>query len=79
MKPLYITTGEPAGIGPDICLELADFPSERALVVLANRELMQQRAQQLNNNLELIEYHGQITPAQIGQLYIKSLPLAQPV
>jgi 4-hydroxythreonine-4-phosphate dehydrogenase len=79
VKPLYITTGEPAGIGPDICLELADFPSERTLVVLANRELMQQRAQQLNKNLELIEYQGQITPAPIGQLYIKSLPLAQPV
>ena len=36
MLPLYITSGEPAGIGPDICLSLADRIDERPLVVLAD-------------------------------------------
>ncbi len=28
MLPLYITSGEPAGIGPDICLSLANVIDE---------------------------------------------------
>ncbi len=43
--PLYITSGEPAGIGPDICLSLAERIDERPIVVLADRNLLQQRAQ----------------------------------
>lgn len=32
-RPLYITSGEPAGIGPDICLSLAERLDQRPLVV----------------------------------------------
>lgn len=45
--PLYVTSGEPAGIGPDICLSLAKRVDERPVVVLADRNLLQQRAQKL--------------------------------
>ena len=31
MLPLYVTSGEPAGIGPDICLSLAERVDERQL------------------------------------------------
>ena len=41
MRPLYVTSGEPAGIGPDICLSLADRQDERPIVVLADHELLQ--------------------------------------
>ncbi|MBO7705172.1 MAG: 4-hydroxythreonine-4-phosphate dehydrogenase PdxA, partial [Acinetobacter sp.] len=34
MLPLYVTSGEPAGIGPDICLSLAARIDERPIVVL---------------------------------------------
>ncbi len=34
--PLYITSGEPAGIGPDICLNLADRIDERPTVVFGS-------------------------------------------
>ena len=47
-KPVIaVTSGEPAGIGPDICLALAarDFPAR--LVVLGDRELIAERARQL--------------------------------
>ncbi len=57
--PLYITSGEPAGIGPDICLSLAERIDERPIVVLADRNLLQQRAQKLGMDIKFLEYTGQ--------------------
>lgn len=79
MLPLYITSGEPAGIGPDICLSLADRIDERPLVVLADLEMLRQRAQQLKLLVELIEYTGQTTSSAKGQLYVEHVPLKEPV
>ena len=59
MLPLYVTSGEPAGIGPDICLSLAGRVDERPVVVLADMQMLQQRAEQLNNHVELVAYRGQ--------------------
>lgn len=75
MKPLYITSGEPAGIGPDICLDLASQNVKRPLVVLGNRDLLQTRASKLDKTVEFIDYTGQATPASLNQLYIKNLEL----
>ena len=44
MLPLYITSGEPAGIGPDICLDLADRIDDRPVVVLADINMLRDRA-----------------------------------
>lgn len=83
LAPLYITSGEPAGIGPDICLDLAQFDlwsgQARPLVVLANQSLLQQRARALGKAVTLVAYQGQTEPALPGQLYVKDLPLAQAV
>lgn len=79
MLPLYITSGEPAGIGPDICLSLADRVDKRPIVVLADKNLLEQRAQLLNLPIQLIEYQGQSFSSEQGQLYIEHLPLNQDV
>lgn len=83
LKPLYITSGEPAGIGPDICLDLAQFvmsiDQARPLVVLANKSLLQQRAAELGKSITLLDYQAQTHTAKLGELYVKDLPLAQPV
>ncbi|ENX02356.1 4-hydroxythreonine-4-phosphate dehydrogenase [Acinetobacter sp. CIP 101934] len=79
MLPLYVTTGEPAGIGPDICLSLANRVDERPIVVLADLEMLGQRAQQLNLAIELIEYKGQESSSEEGQLYVEHVPLKQQV
>jgi len=79
MLPLYVTSGEPAGIGPDICLSLADRVDERPIVVLADLEMLGQRAQQLNLAIELIEYKGQESSSEEGQLYVEHVPLKQQV
>ena len=44
---IAITSGDPAGIGPDICLRLGDRKWPARLVVLGDRELFAARAQQL--------------------------------
>lgn len=76
MLPLYITSGEPAGIGPDICLSLADRVDERPIVVLADKQMLQQRAAHLDLNIELLDYAGQQVSSEAGQLYVEHVPLA---
>lgn len=79
MLPLYVTSGEPAGIGPDICLSLAQRVDERPLVVLADFNLLQQRATQLNLNVELVHYQQQTHSSAVGVLYVEHVPLLQDV
>ena len=40
---LALTAGEPAGIGPELCLQLATGNREAGLVVIASRELLRDR------------------------------------
>lgn len=79
MLPLYVTSGEPAGIGPDICLSLAERIDERPIVILADLELLKQRADQLGMNVELIPYQGQQKSSVSGQLFVEHVPLAHSV
>jgi len=44
---IALTPGEPAGIGPDLCLLLAQQPQGAELVTICDPELLQQRATQL--------------------------------
>lgn len=52
--PLVITAGEPAGIGPDLCVQLAAVTP--GLVVIADRDLLQQRAARLGIDLNIREW-----------------------
>lgn len=79
MLPLYVTSGEPAGIGPDICLSLAERVDERPIVVLADIHMLEQRAQILKLSVELIEYQGQESSSGIGQLFVEHVPVQQDV
>ncbi|ARJ41192.1 4-hydroxythreonine-4-phosphate dehydrogenase PdxA [Pantoea alhagi] len=78
---VVITPGEPAGIGPDVTLQLAqrDWPVE--LVVCASPQLLTERAQQLGLPLTLRQYQPG-TPAQpqrAGTLTVLPVELAAPV
>ena len=75
---LAITSGEPAGIGPDLCLQLAQQGHEQAYVVLADKILLQQRAALLGLNVQLHDYGAQqISPVPEGHLRVLHVPLAQ--
>ncbi len=55
-KPLVITAGEPAGVGPDLCLALAGTRWSDKIVVIADRDCLDARARQLGveNSLEIL-------------------------
>ncbi len=59
---LVITSGEPAGIGPDICLQLADAApadfNHAELYILADPDLLVQRAAQLKLKPALYIHHN---------------------
>jgi 4-hydroxythreonine-4-phosphate dehydrogenase len=52
---IAVTSGEPAGIGPEICLRLAQREWPARLVVLGDRELLATRARQLGLDPDRIE------------------------
>jgi 4-hydroxythreonine-4-phosphate dehydrogenase len=47
LPAIAVTSGEPAGIGPDICLRLAERSWPVRLVVIGDRELLAERAKVL--------------------------------
>jgi 4-hydroxythreonine-4-phosphate dehydrogenase len=71
-QPLAITAGEPAGIGPDLCLLLAHH--EQPLVVIADKLLLQQRTRQLGLDVQLHDYLP-ATPLKTGKLSVLHVPV----
>lgn len=52
-KPLVITAGEPAGIGPDLCLTIAANEDRPDFVVVSDAELLRDRAAQLDIDIQV--------------------------
>lgn len=64
MLPIAITAGEPSGIGPDILVKVAArHRFKTPLVFIANRKLLQQRAQQIGENFKLPDFNSNKTSA----------------
>ena len=61
-----MTAGEPAGIGPDLCLALAAEASGAELIIIADRELLRERAELLKLTIP-------------GTLNVQHVPLAAKV
>jgi 4-hydroxythreonine-4-phosphate dehydrogenase len=77
-----LTPGEPAGIGPDLCLLLAQEQQPHGLICIASREMLQQRAEQLKLSITLREVapnNWPMRPADAGCLYVWDTPLRTPV
>lgn len=53
LPQLVLTTGDPAGIGPDLCLQIAHRQLPCGLVVAGDPKLLGQRASQLGLKVEL--------------------------
>ncbi len=76
---LAITAGEPAGIGPDICLMLAQEKSPVQLVVIADPELLAARAKQLGIDVCLQVFDPKDrTPCEAGNLLVQPVAMATP-
>jgi len=78
---LAITSGEPAGIGPDLCIQLAQHDQATQLVVIGDSALLQQRAAQLDLPLTLRTFDATAPaePTPAGMLWIQQATLAAPV
>ncbi|MCS4533872.1 4-hydroxythreonine-4-phosphate dehydrogenase PdxA [Neisseria montereyensis] len=74
---LAVTSGEPAGIGPDICLDLAFAEPTCRYVVLGDKDLLHERAEKLGKNIRLRDYRAGQTPEK-GVLDVLSIPLRAP-
>lgn len=53
---LAVTLGEPAGIGPDLIIQLSQVQQKANLVVIADKNVIQERAGELDIPITLIEY-----------------------
>lgn len=71
---IALTTGEPAGIGPDICVALAQNAHHADIVALGDPELLVKRARQLRLDLNLDDFVSSKRSAQTAR-HIKVLPV----
>jgi 4-hydroxythreonine-4-phosphate dehydrogenase len=77
--PLALCAGEPAGIGPELCLAVAGQARASPLVCLADRTLLAGLARRLGVALTLHEYRqGQPVAQAAGHLCVLHEPLAAP-
>jgi 4-hydroxythreonine-4-phosphate dehydrogenase len=78
---IAITPGEPAGIGPDLILQVVqqDWPAE--LVVIADKHLLQQRAKMLGVKVNVSDYNADNMPQShiAGSLLVKHIPVSEQV
>ena len=77
---IVITPGEPGGIGPDLILGLAARSWPVELVIVADPQLLAERAAQLKLDVQLHAYdpHTEARPQQPGTLTVAAVPLAEP-
>lgn len=76
---IALTSGEPAGIGPELCLQLAHEEWPCALVCVGDRELLAERARALSLPVALEEYvPGRHLPHRRDVLVVRHVPLAAP-
>lgn len=73
---IVITSGEPAGIGPDIVAAIDPARFDARLVVIGDRELLTARARALGSKIDWIEYGRPAVDE--NQLEILELPLNCP-
>ncbi|MEY8200270.1 MAG: 4-hydroxythreonine-4-phosphate dehydrogenase PdxA [Colwellia sp.] len=80
IQRIAITPGEPAGIGPDLIITIAqqDWPVE--MVVIASKVLLQERAKALSLPLTIIDYdkNTPVKAQQAGSLTVLEVELTEP-
>ena len=75
---LALTAGEPAGVGPDLCIALSQQTLPCRLTVLGDADMLRARAAKLGIPVNFVT--GDAIPAQhAGTLHIRHIPAATPV
>lgn len=77
VAPIVVTAGEPAGIGPDLCIQLTREPLAVPVVVVADRELLRERARMLGVALKIVDFDSRhACSVGCGALAVWHVPLA---
>lgn len=78
---IALTSGEPAGIGPDLCLALAQLDLPCELVTIGSKELLQDRAKRLGLPFKLLTFNATAAPQpqRAGQLTVMNVDVLAPV
>src|SRR5450755_3186999 len=75
--PIAVTLGEPAGIGPDLCVRLAERRWTSRLIGIGDIELLRDRARRLRVGVRIVPYiRGRDAPA--GSFEVAHFPLGAP-
>jgi 4-hydroxythreonine-4-phosphate dehydrogenase len=75
--PIAVTLGEPAGIGPDLCVRLAERRWAARLIGIGDIELLRDRARRLRAGVRIVPYiRGR--DAAPGTFEVAHFPLAVP-
>ena len=74
---MVVTAGDPAGIGPEVCLSLADTDWAGQLVIIADPDMLAERAKTLSRKVKLREYSAGSTGDK-GELQILPQSLETP-
>ena len=75
---IALTSGEPAGVGPELCSRMASRRFDCELVCLGDRELLGERARQLGLQVSLRPYDGPPHAHEPGSLIVEHHPLRAP-
>lgn len=74
---IAVTSGEPAGIGPELCLRLAGYDGPGHPVILADRDLLVARAEAIGLNVAFRDFCPE-NPVDRNSLDVLHVPLAAP-
>jgi 4-hydroxythreonine-4-phosphate dehydrogenase len=77
LPTLAITSGEPAGIGPDLCIALAKHTLPARVVVLGDADLLRERASRLGVTLD-IHISSADAACKPGSLCVEHIPAVIP-
>ncbi|MBS93463.1 MAG: 4-hydroxythreonine-4-phosphate dehydrogenase PdxA [Gammaproteobacteria bacterium] len=77
---IAVTPGEPAGIGPDLLIQLAAQPRTAELIVIGDPELLRSRAELMDIPLWLTDYDeaADPEPGKAGELLIAPVAMGVP-
>jgi len=72
LPTLALTSGEPAGVGPDLCIALAQHALRARVVVLGDIDLLRERASRLGADVDIRPDSADAAPAA-GTLWVESV------
>jgi 4-hydroxythreonine-4-phosphate dehydrogenase len=80
IQRIALTPGESAGIGPDLCIQLAQQDLPCQLITIASPELLVQRAKQLGLSIRINEFDSSLPPTTqtAGCMTVLPVELAEP-